>query len=101
MATCDVIIVNNKNEYFNYTITGNFASGETTTPCLEAIDKYVTEELKFEQLFSITESFWTSVKSGTQSDVGVRIKYVNGFCKKSLYKIKEILVISKKYIAST
>ena len=47
-----VMIINNKNRYFKYTITdedfadvGGWAEGETTKACLKAIDKYLENEL--------------------------------------------------------
>ena len=103
-TTINVMIINNRNKYFKYTITsedfaneGGLAAGDYTKACLKAIDKYLETELKFEQLCSVTKAFWTNVTANTQSNIDIRVSYANGFCKKDLYKIKNVLVIDEKY----
>jgi hypothetical protein len=102
MVTINVMIVNNKNKFFKYAISESdfaegLAAGDNSKACLKAIDKYLENELKFGQFCAVTKDFWETVARTTQSDVDIRISYANGFCRKDMYRIKNIFVITKEY----
>ena len=102
MVTVNILVVNNENKIFKYKISSSdfpegLAEGDYTKPCLKAIDNYLKDEPKFGQHCSVTEDFWDTVASTTQSDISIRIKFANGFCKKDRHKIKNIYVIEKEF----
>ena len=104
MTTIKVMIINNKNNYFKFTITSDdfddgLAVGDSNKACLKAIDKYLESVPKFGIFCSVTKTFWESVTKNTQSDINIRVSYANGFCTKDRYRIKNVMVIDEEYPA--
>ena len=101
------MLINNKNNYFIYSISEGDLNpeGSNTTialdnsnACLKAIDKYLDEVLEFGSLCSVTQTFWeTNVSNDVDSSLNTRVSFANGFCKKDLYKIKNVLVVEEMY----
>ena len=95
MATYNIMIINNKNKSHTYAVEA--VKDDVGDACLGAIEEYVKKVLKFEHIFSITEAFWTTVKTNLASDLNIRVQLVNGFCRDNDLCIKSISVVDEKY----
>lgn len=75
------VIINSKNKLFKY-------KAETA---LDALNKYVTNDLKYGAKFNISEETWLGI-SRLINSIEVKVEFLNGFCKVSGDKVKKVML---------